>query len=278
MCGQRCWKSAHIGRIPTPRGPAHPQGAPPKRCAGHSLAVAAAPRGVSAAVVGLCRCATRPPARQPTPLRIRNARGCPRRASASNTLPTATSTVSCSQIRKGTHPGRTRWAAVSAYRRTLPPSFSRHHSPLCTGACRCSGHACQKHPRTNTTVRHLTNAKSERRLCKPGSGRSTRQRKPSAWSARRRAISGTVSRLRCANITRRTFASLGAGTLERRRPSLMHATTPVLRGSSPPPHGHGGGGVAVSPGWNSSRWTWTWTWSVRCASPRHPRGCAPTPA
>ena len=46
MCGQRCWKSAHIGRIPPLEGPRHPQGAPPEWCTAHSLAVAAAHRGV----------------------------------------------------------------------------------------------------------------------------------------------------------------------------------------------------------------------------------------
>lgn len=67
-----------------------------------------------------------------------------------------------------THANRTRWASVSASRRTLPSSFSRHPSPLCTGACKCCGQACQKQPCTNTAVRHFTNGTSARRLRMPG--------------------------------------------------------------------------------------------------------------
>lgn len=93
----------------------------------------------------------------------------------------------------------------------VPPDVALQLLPPPLPVVHRRGQACQKQPCTNTAVRHFTNVTSARRLRMPGIGESTRYRKPSPCSARLRVGSGAVSRLRCAGISRRALASLGAG-------------------------------------------------------------------
>ncbi len=77
----------------------------------------------------------------------------------------------------------------------------------------CRSQPCQKQPSTKTASLAEANTTSARRRKPAGTGRSIRKRRPRRWRARRSAISGAVSRRRCASMRRRAAAldASGAG-------------------------------------------------------------------
>lgn len=115
---------------------------------------------------------------------------------AATTRSAADSGASCSQTRTTFHPSSARCVSVSRSRSTFRASFAVHHSALFLGSVLCSGHACQKHPSTNTATCCRGKRRSARLRGSPGSAASTRYRRPRACRTRRSAHSAAVSRVR----------------------------------------------------------------------------------
>lgn len=135
-----------------------------------------------------------------------------------STRSAADSGFSHSQTHSTTQP-----AASSSVRcrRSLCPfdaSFAAHHPALILGLLPCSGQECQKSPITNTAI--LARVRTMSGRTRPMS-RCTRNLRPSANSALRRASSGPVSRVRCLLICLRTSSLLAAGVDPTTRSSLM---------------------------------------------------------
>lgn len=116
------------------------------------------------------------------------------RRTTDSTRSAANSAGSCSQILTTVQPRSASRRSVSSSRARFASSFVRHHSLFDRGFVPCSGQPCQKHPSTKTATCTLVKAMSiVRRRC-PGSGKTTRYRRPRLWSSRRRASSAAVSR------------------------------------------------------------------------------------
>ncbi len=129
----------------------------------------------------------------------------------------ASSMSSCSQTRSTVQPSDCKWESVSRSLSIFRSSLTDHQSPLFVGEGLCSGHPCQKHPSTNTATLARLNRMSARRRGIPGSGASTRYRRPRRWSSRRRSSSGCVSRVRCRDMRRDVAASADVRGSEERR-------------------------------------------------------------
>lgn len=117
---------------------------------------------------------------------------------------TADSTGSCSQMRTTTHPRSPSRRPVSSSRAWLDRTFASQKSALAFALRWWTGQPCQKHPSTKIATR----ARGKRMsavLRRCASGRLfTKYRSPRAWSARRIASSGPVSRPLLACIDART--------------------------------------------------------------------------
>ena len=129
---------------------------------------------------------------------------------------------SCSQYRKTVHPAALIPRSCRRSLSTLAWILALHQSAFRLGMVPCSGHECQKHPSRNTATRARANWRSGRALPASGIVRSTLNRRPRAWTARRTAISKAVSRRRVFCIRRRVAAS---GT-DRAAPRLP---SPIVR-------------------------------------------------
>ena len=85
------------------------------------------------------------------------------KARTNSTRSAASIGSSCSQTTRICQLACSRRAAVSSSRLTFRASFSLHHAAFVFGCEPCSGHRCQKHPRTSTTNRARGNTTSCRR-------------------------------------------------------------------------------------------------------------------
>ena len=123
-------------------------------------------------------------------------------------IPSATNRgSSCSQYRKTVHPSASIPRSCRRSLSTLARILALHQAAFRLGMVPCSGHECQKHPSRNTATRARGNWRSGRALPASGIVRSTLNRRPRAWTARRTAISNAVSRRRVFRIRRRVAAS-----------------------------------------------------------------------
>ena len=129
---------------------------------------------------------------------------------------------SCSQYRRTVHPAASILRSCRRSRCTLARILALHQSPFRLGIVRCSGQECQKHPSRNTATRARGNWRSGRAFPASGIVRSTLNRRPRAWTARRTAISNGVSRRGVFRIRRRVA---GSGT-DRLAPELP---PPIVR-------------------------------------------------
>lgn len=165
-------------------------------------------------------------------------------ATACCTRSAASSTGTCSHIRRTVHPASERRRSVSASRSRFRVTFSAQKSALAFAAMWCFGHPCQKQPSRKTARRAVGKTRSAVRLIVLTGRRFTKYRRPCACTARLSASSGPVSRPRLPLIVARTAGedahddraaiclsvigkSVEPGTLaSRRRPTrLRHPST-----------------------------------------------------
>jgi hypothetical protein len=113
---------------------------------------------------------------------------------ASRTRAAQTDGSSCSQTRRTVHPSAARRPSVSRSRARFFSTFAAQYSAFVFATVWCSGHPCQKQPSTNTARRARVNTRSAVRRTDRIGLIETLYRMPIAWTARRRASSGLVSR------------------------------------------------------------------------------------
>lgn len=92
----------------------------------------------------------------------------------------ASSTGTCSHMRRTCHPARSSRAVELSSRATLRANLGRQYASFELGITWCSGHTCQKQPSTKTAKRTDVKAMSTR-MDRPSSartGRSFRNRSP----------------------------------------------------------------------------------------------------
>jgi hypothetical protein len=112
---------------------------------------------------------------------------------------------SCSQALMTSQPAAVSRRSVSESRALLLAIFSGQYQELMPARrVPCSGQPCQKQPSINTATRAGPKTMSALRRSVDSGCRSTLKRRPRPWSARRTAISGQVSRVRCSCIRLRT--------------------------------------------------------------------------
>ncbi len=115
---------------------------------------------------------------------------------------------SCSQCRRTVQPAISSSRSCRRSRSTLPSILATHQSRFRFGIVPCSGQECQKQPSRKTATRAERNCMSGRLRPAPGTDRSTRNRKPREWTARRTDISNGVSRRGVFRIRWRVAASV----------------------------------------------------------------------
>lgn len=96
--------------------------------------------------------------------------------------------ISCSQNLRMCQPIAISCCSTSRSRSTFLSIFLAQNSAFCTGALKCSGHLCQKHPSMNMANFFPGKTMSGR----PGSWFLSRYRRPTAQSALRSFSSGLV--------------------------------------------------------------------------------------